>query len=160
MVSDPSWFVHGSRKWYADVTFIPWMRGCVHSGGFLTTSGLPPPFHRFRVRENPAYEVHAARIPCYRHGRNSSSISSSNSSSKSRDPPLPLCTMSQMLESVTAVRCKRKVAGATQNVDRISGYNHNRSSQRNSDDISLNGFAGDPIRWGSGRNIGRRNVRC
>jgi hypothetical protein len=133
---------HGNGTY--DVTFIPLDAG-VYTVEVVLTFSNPPAFSEFpvAVRREPAYEGYMLPgFPATVMVEDSSRISSSSSSSKSRDVPLPLCTMSQMLESgpSSAVQSGRWLV-QHKNVDRINGYNHNRSSQNSNDDISLNGYA-------------------
>jgi hypothetical protein len=126
-----------------DVTFLPLDAGLYTVEVVLTFSN-PPAYSEFpvTVSREPAYEGYMlpgfpATVSVKRGG-----TSSTSSSSNSRDPLLPLCTMSQMLESgpSSAVQTGRWLV-QQKNVERINNYNHYRSSENSNDDITLNGYA-------------------
>jgi hypothetical protein len=123
-----------------DVAFLPLDEGNYTVEVVLTFSN-PPAFSEFPVAgsREPAYEGYM--LPGFP-AAVSVEGGGGSSSSDSGDPPLPLCTMAQMLESgpSSAVQSGRWLV-QEKNVERINHYNHNRSSQNSNDDITLDGYA-------------------
>jgi hypothetical protein len=127
-----------------DVTFLPLDAG-LYTIEIVLTFSNPPAFFEFpvAVRREPAYEGYMLPgFPATVMVGDNNSRSSSSSGSYSGDPPLPLCTMSQMLESspISAVESGRWLV-QQKNVERINHYNHDRSSEKSNDDITLDGYA-------------------
>jgi hypothetical protein len=126
-----------------DVTFLPLDAG-IYTVEVVLTFSNPPAFSEFpvAVRREPAYEGYMLPgFPAAVSVKGGGSSSSDSGVHSVVDPPLPLCTMSQLLETgpSSAVQTGRWLV-REKNIERISNYNHTPSSNNSNDDINLDDY--------------------